>query len=98
MRMIMMRTGNIPDRRVEAGAMLAITLAMTMAGVRRTHRVVRKRAGKRRGKKMGRGMGRGRGRQWRKGRRREMVKRKVLLNKPQGEMISRVPLFCGCRG
>jgi len=38
---------------------------------------------------MGRGKGRGRGR--------ETLKRKVLLNKPQGEMISLVPLLCSCR-
>jgi hypothetical protein len=52
--------------------------------------------GKGRGK--GRGEGRGRGRHWRKSRRmgRGMVKRKVLLNKPQGEMISHMQLLWCC--
>ena len=47
--------------------------------------------GKGREQRMGRGKGRGRGRG------REMVKGKVLLNKPQGEMISLVPLLRSCR-
>jgi len=48
---------------------------------------------------MGRGKGRGRGRQCRKGRGRgnEMVKGKVLLNKPQREIISLVPMLGSCR-
>jgi hypothetical protein len=45
--------------------------------------------GKERRLRTGRGKGRGRGR--------ETVKGKVLLNKPQGEMISLVPLLCICR-
>jgi len=62
---------------------------MTTARVRRTHRAVRKIPGK--------GRGKGRGRQGRKGRGRETVKGNVLLNKPQQEMISFVPLLCSCR-
>jgi hypothetical protein len=38
-------------------------------------------------------MGRGKGR----GRRRETVNGKVLLNKAQGEMITLLPLLCSCR-
>jgi hypothetical protein len=45
--------------------------------------------GKERRLRTGRGKGRGRGR--------ETVKGKVLLNKPQGEMISLAPLLCICR-
>jgi len=45
--------------------------------------------GKGRRLRTGRGKGRGRGR--------ETVKGKVLLNTPQEEMISLVPLLCGCR-
>jgi hypothetical protein len=48
-----------------------------------------KRTGKGKGKRTGRGKGRGSGR--------ERVKGKELLNKPQGEMISIVPLLCICR-
>jgi len=44
--------------------------------------------GKGREQRTGTGNGRGRGR--------EMVKGKVLLNQPQGEMISLVPLLCSC--
>ena len=43
----------------------------------------------------GRGMGRGWGRETVK--ERETAMRKVLLNKPQGEMISHVTLLCSCR-
>jgi len=43
--------------------------------------------GWRRGRQLGTGRGRGR----------ETVKGKVLLNKPQGEMISLMPLLCSCR-
>jgi len=57
------------------------------------------RTGKRKGPKHGRGNGRrlrmGRGTV--RGRGRETVKGKVLLNKPQGEVISLVPLLCSCR-
>jgi hypothetical protein len=91
----MMRTERIPDGRAVDGAVLAMGMTMTTARVRRTHRPVRKELGKGRVQRMGRG--KGRGRQQRKGRRRETVKGKVLLNKPQEEMISLVPLLCRCR-
>jgi hypothetical protein len=65
---------------------------MTTARVRRTCRAVSKGLGIGRVEKMGRGEGRGR--QLRKGRRRDTVKGKVLLNKPQVEMISLVPWLC----
>jgi hypothetical protein len=65
-------------------------MTMTTARVRRTHRAVRQEPGNRREQQSGRGHGRGR--QRRKGRGRETVKRKVLLNKPQEEMISLVLL------
>jgi hypothetical protein len=42
----------------------------------------------------GKGHGKGKGRGWG----RETAKGKVLLNKPQGEMISLVPVLCSCRG
>jgi hypothetical protein len=61
-----------------------MAMTMTIARVRRTHRAVRTGPGKRRKQWMGRGKGSGWGR--------EMVKGKVMLNKPQGEMISRVML------
>jgi len=88
-RMMMMRTGRIPERRAEEWAVLVMAMTMTMARVRRTRRVVRKRPGKGREQRMGSVKGTGRGR--------ETVKGKVLLNKPQREMISLVPLRCCCR-
>ena len=87
---MMMRTGRIPERRVVEGAMLAMAMTMTMAKGRRTRTAVRKGPGKGREQRTGRGKGRGRGR----GR----VKGKALLNKPQGEMISLVPLLCRRKG
>jgi hypothetical protein len=66
-----------------------MAITMTMARVRRTCREVCKGPGKGREQRTGRGKGSGRGR--------ETVKGKVLLNKPQGEMISLVPLLCSCR-
>jgi hypothetical protein len=89
--MMMMRTGRIPQRRVVEGAVLAMAMTMTMARVRRTRRAVRKRPGKGREQLTGRGKGKGTG----TGRGR--VKGKVLLNQPQGEMISLVLLLCSCR-
>jgi hypothetical protein len=71
------------------GAIFAMAKTMTMARIRRTRREVREGPGKGREQRMGRGKGRGRGR--------ETVKGKVLLNKPQGEMISLVPMLCSCR-
>jgi hypothetical protein len=83
--MMMMRTGLILDRQAVEGAFLAMAMTMTMARVRRIHRAVRKALGKGREQRTERGKGRERGR--------ETVKGKVLLNKPQGEMISLVPLL-----
>jgi hypothetical protein len=84
--MMMMRTGRIPERQAVEGVVLAIAMTMTMARVRRKCREVRKGPGKGREQRTGRGKGRGSGR--------ETVKGKVLVNKPQGEMISLVPLLC----
>jgi hypothetical protein len=83
--MMLMRTGRILARSVADGVVLVMAMTMTIAGVRRTRRVVGK--GPRRGSegKTTRGMGRGRGR--------ETLKGKVLLNTPQGEMISLVSLL-----
>ena len=95
----MMRTAQIPECRGVDGVALAIAMTITMARVRRTRRVVSKGPGKGREQMMGRGKGRrlrtGRGKG--SGRGRETVKGKVLLNKPQGEMISHVPWHCSCR-
>jgi hypothetical protein len=71
------------------GAILAMAKSMTMARMRRTRREVRQGPRKGREQRTGRGKGRGKGR--------ETVKGKVLLNKPQGEMISLVPMLCSCR-
>jgi hypothetical protein len=60
-----------------------------MARVERTRKAVRKGPGKGREQRTGRGKARGRGR--------ETVTGKVLLNKPQGEMISLVPLLWSWR-
>ena len=85
----MLRTRRIPERRAVEGDVLAMAMAMTMARVRKTCREVRKGPGKGREQMTGRGKARGRGR--------ETVKGNLLLNKPQGEMISLVPLLCSCR-
>jgi hypothetical protein len=87
--MMMMRTGRIPERRAWEGALLAVSMTMTMARVRRTRRAVRKGPGKGREQRKGRGQGRGRGR--------EPLKGNVVLNEPQGKMISLVQLLCCCR-
>ena len=98
-RMMMTRIGRIPERRAVERAVLAMTMTMTMVRVRRTHRAVRKGLGKGREQSIGRGQGRrlrtgrGKGKGWR----RETSKGTVLLNKPQGEAISLVPLLCSCR-
>jgi len=85
----MMRTERIPEGRVVERAVLAVAITMTMARVRRTRRAVRTGPGKVREQRSGRGNERGRGR--------ETVKGKILLNKPKGEMISLMPLLCSCR-
>jgi hypothetical protein len=54
-RMMMMRTGRIPDGLAVEGAVLAMEMTMTTASVRRTRRVVRKEPGKGRVQRMGRG-------------------------------------------
>jgi hypothetical protein len=78
-------------------------MTMTTARVRRRSRAVRRGQGKRREHWMRRGKRsvkkRARGRHWRKGRTwgREMVKGKILLNKPQEEKISLVLLLYSCR-
>jgi hypothetical protein len=46
MRMMMMRTGRIPECQVVEGAILGMTTIMTMVRVRSTHRAVRKGPGK----------------------------------------------------
>ena len=91
---MMMRTARIPEGRAAEGAVLAMAMTMMTPRVRRTRRAVRKKPGKGRVQRMG--WGKGSGRQQRKGRRREMVKGQVLLNKPQEDMISLVPLLCSC--
>jgi hypothetical protein len=62
-----------------------------------SEKATRKEKGTKYGKGYGKGKGNGKGRQWRKGRGRETVKGKALSNKPQGEMISLLPLRCSCR-
>jgi hypothetical protein len=95
MRMMMMTTGRILERRAVDRAVLAMAMTMTTARVRRTLQAVRKGRVQRMGRRKGRGRqprkGRGRGRGG------EMVKGNVLLNKPQEEMISLVPLLCSWR-
>jgi hypothetical protein len=93
--MLMRRTGWIPEGRAVEGAVLVMAMTMSTARVRRTRRTVRNELGKGRVQRMGRG--KGRGRQRRKGRGRDTVNGKVLLNKPQEEMISLVPLHCSGR-
>jgi hypothetical protein len=95
--MMMMTTRRIPERRAVDGAVPAMAMTMTTARMRRTRSAVRKGPGKGRIQRMGRGKGRGRQPRKGRGRGREMVKGKVLLNKPQEEMISLVPLLCSCR-
>jgi hypothetical protein len=96
---MMMSTGRLPVHRVVDGAVLVMAIPMTTARVRRTHSVVRNGPGKGREHRRGRGKGRrlrtGRGKA--RGRGRETVKGEVLLNKPQGEMISLMPLLYTCR-
>jgi hypothetical protein len=72
MRMMMMTTGWIPEGQVVDGAVLAMTMKMTMVRVWRTCRAVRK--GPVRGKEQRMGRGKGRGRGW------ETVNGNVLLN------------------
>ena len=95
----MNRTGPIPVHPVGDRMSLVIAMTMTIVKVRRTRRVVRKGPGMGSEQRMGRGMERRLRMGWGKGRGREkeMVKGKVLLNTPKGEMTSLVPLLCSCR-
>jgi hypothetical protein len=70
--MMMMKTRWIPEGQAVEGDVLAMSMTMTTARVRRTCRAVRKEPRKGRVQRMGRGKGRG------KGRGRETVKGKVL--------------------
>jgi hypothetical protein len=88
MRMMMIRTVRILECQGVEGAALAMAMAMTTARVRTTRRAVRKEPGTERVQRMGKGNGRGR----------ETVKGKVVLNKPQEEMISLVPCFAVAKG
>jgi hypothetical protein len=74
--MMMMTTGRILESRVVEGAILAMSMTMTMGRVSRTRRAVRMGARKGREQRTGSGKGRGWGR--------ETVKGKVVFNKPQG--------------
>jgi len=91
MRMIMKKSWRILECRVVEEAVLVMAMTMMTRRERRTHNAVRKEPGKRRKQRMGTGMGR-----W-KGRGRETVKGKVLSNKPQGEIMSFVPMVCSSR-
>jgi hypothetical protein len=94
MRKMMMVTGQILGCGAVEGTVLAMAMRMTTARVRRSPRAVRKEQGKGRVQWMRRG--KVRGRQRRKGTQRETVKKKVLSNKPQEEVISLVPFVCSC--
>jgi len=93
----MTTTGQIPEPRAMEGAVVAMATTMTTVRVRRTRRAVTKGTGKARVQKMGRGKGWGRQRRKRRGRGSERVIGKILLNKPQEEMITLVLLLCSCR-
>jgi hypothetical protein len=70
-----------------------MAMTMTTGRVSRSRRAVRKGLRKGRVQRMGKGKGRGRQPSKGRGRGRETVQGKVLLNKPQQEMISLVPLL-----
>jgi hypothetical protein len=80
-----------------------MALTMMTERVRRTLRVVVKRQGKGweygmgRGKGWGKGIERGTQQRQESGSRRDTVKRQVLLNTLQGEIISVMPLGCRLR-
>jgi len=92
----MMTTGRIPERRVVEGAIVTMAMTMMTVRVRRTRWAVRTGLGKGRVQRIGRGKGRGRQPRKTRGKGREMVSGKVLLNKPQEEMISLMPFLCSC--
>jgi len=106
----MMRTAQIPKHWAVEEAVLVMAMTMTMARVRRTPRAVRKWLGMGREQQRGRGTGRwlsmgreiGRGSRKQRGkgmgRAREIVKGKIVLHKPQGEIISLLPLLWSWRG
>ena len=79
---MMMRTGQIPERRAVEGAVLGMAITMTMARVRRTRRAVRKGPGKRREQRTGRGKGWGTGKGNGKG-------KGIVKQTPGGDDISR---------
>ena len=95
----MMTTERIPLRQAVEGAVLAMAMTMTMGRVRRTYRAARTGPGKGRVQKIRKGKvrrlrtGRGKG----MGRGRESIKRKVLINTPQQEMIVLVPFLYSWR-
>jgi hypothetical protein len=97
--MMMMNNGQSMDCQAVEGTIPEMPMRITTVKIRRTCRALRHVLGKGREERMARGTGRqlrmGRGKEW--ARARELVKGKVLLNKPQGEMISLVPLICSCR-
>jgi hypothetical protein len=74
---MMRETGQIPERRVEEGAVLEMAMIMILAWVRRTCSAVRKGQGQEKEKTMGRGNGRGTGR--------GKVKEKVLETNPTAQ-------------
>jgi len=78
-----------PRAPLDESAILVEALTMEMARVWSTRRVVRNGPGKGREQKTRRGM--------RRGTERETAKAMVLLNQPQGKMISLVPLLGICR-
>jgi hypothetical protein len=90
-RRTMMRTGQILQVRAVDAAILTMAMIMTSARVRRICRVLRNQLGKETVQRIG--WAKGRGRPWGKRRGRQAVKRTVLLNKPNVEMISLVSLL-----
>jgi hypothetical protein len=107
--MMMITNERFPVHRAVEGAVLDMAMTMITARVRGTRMPVRKGPGKGREQRIGRGqvrrmrMGREKGRRLRTGRGKgrcsewETVMGKVLVNTPQEEMISLVPLLGRCR-
>jgi hypothetical protein len=93
----MMRSGRVPEHRAVEGAVQAMAMTMTTVRVRSIHRAVGTKPRKARVQWMAWGNGRGRQQRTGRGRGREMVKGKVLLNKPHKEMMTIMALLCSCR-